>query len=188
MVRWKVSSKNIFSKSLIFEISKILIFNPKSVNLYFLWLVNHFSIRLVNRALINRFLTTLGAYSDSRSFFQYEISPLFSTVFQKVDGRRRRYAIVISNSHVYITITGVSFVRTLMIQCLIKAIDKFNILRIWVENVNFIIFHFLGKRSDMENRLHRLYCTWKFFGIGYDLNWRYYSTPKSTAFTEISHF
>ena len=51
---------------------------------------------------------TLDAYSDSRRFFQYEISPLFSTVFQKVDGRRRRYAIVISNLHVYIIITGVS--------------------------------------------------------------------------------
>ena len=67
---------------------------------------------------MNRFLTTFGAYSDSGRFFQYEISPLFSTIFQKVYGRRRRYAIVISNLRVYITITGVSFFRTLMIQCL----------------------------------------------------------------------
>ena len=75
--------KIFFSKSLIFEISKILIFNPKSLNLYFLWLVNHFSIRLMKRALINRFLTTLGAYSDSRRFFRYEISPLFFDRFPK---------------------------------------------------------------------------------------------------------
>ena len=60
--------KIFFSKSLIYEISKILIFNPKAVNFYFLWLLNHFSIRLVKRSLINRFLTTLGAYSDSRCF------------------------------------------------------------------------------------------------------------------------
>ena len=75
--------KIFFSKSLIFEISKILIFIPKSVNLYFLWLVNHFSFRLVKRALINRFLTTLGAYSDSHRFFQYEISPIFFRPFSK---------------------------------------------------------------------------------------------------------
>ena len=114
--------KIFFSKSLIFEISKILIFNPKSVNLYFLWLVNHFSIRLMKKALINRFLTTLGAYSDSRRFFSMKSHHFFSTVFQKVDGRRRRYAIVISNSRVYITITGGSFVRTLMFQCLMWVI------------------------------------------------------------------
>ena len=77
------SVKIFFSKSLFFEISKILIFNPKSVNLYFLWLVNHFSIRLVKRALINRFLTTLDAYSVSRRFFQYQISPLFFDRFPK---------------------------------------------------------------------------------------------------------
>ena len=47
--------KIFFSKSLIFEISKIFIFNPKSLNFYFLWLINHFSIRLVKRALINSF-------------------------------------------------------------------------------------------------------------------------------------
>ena len=75
--------KIFFSKSFIFEISKILIFNTKSVNFYFRWLVNYFSIRLVKRALINRFLTTLGAYSDSRRFFQYEISPLFFDRFPK---------------------------------------------------------------------------------------------------------
>ena len=75
--------KIFFSKSSIFEISKILIFNPKSENLYFQWLVNHFSLRLVKRALINKFLTTLGAYSDSRRFFQYEISPLFFVHFPK---------------------------------------------------------------------------------------------------------
>ena len=50
---------------------------------------------------------TFAAYSDSRRFFQYEISPLFSTVFKKNDGRRQRYAIVISNSRVYIPITDV---------------------------------------------------------------------------------
>ena len=48
--------KIFFSKSLIFEISKIFMFNPKSLNFYFLWLINHFSIRLVKRALINSFL------------------------------------------------------------------------------------------------------------------------------------
>ena len=77
--------KYFVSTSLIFEISKILIFNPKSVikNFYSLWLVNHFSIRLVKRAFINRFFTTLGAYSDSRRFFQDEISPVFFDRFPK---------------------------------------------------------------------------------------------------------
>ena len=75
--------KIFFSKSSIFEISKILIFDPKSENLYFLWLVNHFSLRLVKRALINKFLTTLGAYSDGRRFFQYDFSPLFFDRFPK---------------------------------------------------------------------------------------------------------
>ena len=34
--------KIFFSKSLIFEISKILIFNPKSLNFNTLWLIYHF--------------------------------------------------------------------------------------------------------------------------------------------------
>ena len=38
--------KIFFSKNLIFEILKILIFNPNSLNFYFLWLINHFPIRL----------------------------------------------------------------------------------------------------------------------------------------------
>ena len=77
------SVKIFFSKSLIFEISKILIFNPKSLNFPSVWLVNHFSLRLVQRTLINIFLTTLGTYSDSLCFFQYEISPLFFDTFPK---------------------------------------------------------------------------------------------------------
>ena len=75
----------------------------------------------MKRALINRFLSTLGAYSDSRRFFQYEISPVFFDRFPKSDGHRRRYAIVISNSREYVTITVVSFVRTLEVQCLMCA-------------------------------------------------------------------
>ena len=56
------------------------------------------------------------------------------------------------------------------------------ILRILDENVNFIIFHFLGKRWHMENRLHRLYWTLKCFDIGYSLNWRFYSTLQPKFF------
>ena len=93
--------KIFFSKNLIFEISKTFIFNQKSLNFHFLWLINHFPIRLVKRALINRFFTTISTISDSHRFFQYEISSLFSTLFQKVDGRRRRHATVISNFRVY---------------------------------------------------------------------------------------
>ena len=58
---------------------------------------------------------TLVTYSDSRRFFQYKISPLFSTVVQKVDGRRLRNATVISNLRLYQTITDISFVRSLII-------------------------------------------------------------------------
>ena len=75
--------KIFFSKILIFEISKILIFNPKSLNFKTLWLINHLSFRRVNRAILNRCLTTLGAYSGSLRFFQYEISPLFFDPFPK---------------------------------------------------------------------------------------------------------
>ena len=75
--------KIFFSKILIFEISKILIFNPKSLNFNSLWLIYHLSIRLVNRAILNRYLTTLDAYSGSLRFFQYEISPLFFDPFPK---------------------------------------------------------------------------------------------------------
>ena len=66
--------------------------------------------------------------------------------------------------------------------------DEFKIFRIWDENINFIIFHFLGKRSAIEHRLDRLYWTLKCFGIGYCLNWRYYSSLKLTEFIEISNF
>ena len=59
---------------------------------------------------------TLIAYSDIRRIFQYKISTLFSKVIQKVDGRRLRYATVISNLRLYQTITGALFVRSLMIQ------------------------------------------------------------------------
>ena len=38
------------SKTLIFETSKILIFSPKLLNFYILFLINHISIRLVKRA------------------------------------------------------------------------------------------------------------------------------------------
>ena len=41
--------------------------------------------------------------------------PLFSNLFQKVDGPRRKYAIVISNLRLYQTITDISFVRSLII-------------------------------------------------------------------------
>ena len=76
--------KIIFSKSLIFEISKILIFNPKSFNFNSLWLINHLSIRLVNRAILNRCLTTLGAYSGSlRGFFSVRNLTTFFRPFSK---------------------------------------------------------------------------------------------------------
>ena len=75
--------KIFFSKSLIFEISKIFIFNPKSLTFHFLCLINHFPIRLVKRALINRFTTTISTIFDSHRFFQYEISPLFFDPFPK---------------------------------------------------------------------------------------------------------
>ena len=77
------SVKIFFSKILIFDISKILTFNPKSLIFNSLWLINHLSIRLVNRAILNRCLTSLGAYSGSLHFFQYEISPLFFYPFPK---------------------------------------------------------------------------------------------------------
>ena len=82
-VKWTVSSKNIFSKILIFEISKILIFNTKSFNSFFSWLINHFTIKHLKRAFLNRFLMTLVTYSDSRRFFQYKILPLFFDCFPK---------------------------------------------------------------------------------------------------------
>ena len=66
-----------------------------------------------------------------------------------------------------------------------ERIDIFKILRNGEENGNFIIFHFLGKRSDMDNRLHRLDWIFKCTGFGYGLNWRYFSMLKPTAFTQI---
>ena len=83
----------------------------------------------------------------------------------------------------YQTIIDISFVRSLIIHYFIfhyfiffifhyfifhyiyflyftilyDRFDEFKILRIWDENVNFIIFHFLGKRSEIEHRLRRLY-------------------------------
>ena len=75
--------KIFFSKSLILEISKILIFNPKSLNFNFLWLINHFSIRIVNRAIINICLTTLGSYSGSPRFFQLRNLTTFFRPFSK---------------------------------------------------------------------------------------------------------
>ena len=43
------SVKKYFFLSFIFEISKILYLNPKSLNSYSLWLINQFSIGLVKR-------------------------------------------------------------------------------------------------------------------------------------------
>ena len=57
--------------------------HPKSLHFYSLWLINYFSIRLVKRALINVCVTTLGIFSDSLRFFQYEISPLIFRPFSK---------------------------------------------------------------------------------------------------------
>ena len=76
--------KIFFSKSLIFEISKIFIFNPKSLNCYFLWLINHFSIRLVKRALINRFFTTMSTISDSHRFFSVKSHHFFRPFSKKL--------------------------------------------------------------------------------------------------------
>ena len=139
------------------------------------------------RTFLSRYFVTLVTYSDSRLFFQYKISPLFSTDFQKV-GRRLRNATVIPNLRLYQTITDISFDISLMIQYFIWAIWLIQDLRIRDENVNFIIFHFLGKCSEIEHRLHRLYWTLRCFGIGNGLNWRCYSSLKPTAFIEISHF
>ena len=75
-----------------------------------------------------------------------------------------------------------------MIQYVCEHFDKFIILRISNENVNFIIFNFLGKRSDIENRLYILYWTVTCIRIRYDLHRKCYLTLKPTIFTEISHF
>ena len=85
-VTWTVSSKNIIfkkKKKIIFEISKILIFNQKSVYSFSSWYINHFSIKLLKIALLNRFVMTLATYCDSRCFFQCKISPLFFDCFPK---------------------------------------------------------------------------------------------------------
>ena len=121
---------------------------------------------------------TLVTYSDSRRFFQYKISPLFSTVFQKFNGRRLRNATMISNLPLYQTITDTSFVRSLMMQYFIRAIWWIKDFENLGRKCKFHNFHFLGKRSEIEHRLHRLFWTLKCFGIGYVLNWRYYSSLK----------
>ena len=107
--------KIIFSKIVIFEISKILIFNPKSFN-SFLMINLPFFNQTFEKSISKQIFMNLVTYSDSRRFFQNKISPLFSTVFQTVDGRRIRNAIVISNLRLYQTITDISFVISLMIQ------------------------------------------------------------------------
>ena len=81
------------------------------------------------------------------------LTTFFSTVFQKVATRCLRYAIVISHLRLFQSITDISFVGSLMIE----RFDEFKIFRNWDKNVNFIIFNFLGKRSEIEHRLHRLY-------------------------------
>ena len=86
------------------------------IQLFFFMTNNHFSIKILKKTLLYRFLMTLVTYSDSRRFFQCKISPLFSTVFQNVDGRCLRYATVISHLRLYQFIIDVSFVGSLMIE------------------------------------------------------------------------
>ena len=97
-------------------------------------------------------------YSDILRFFSRKSHHFFSNVFQTVSGRLLRYATVISNLRLYQTITDVLFVRSIMIQHFTcnERFDEFKILRIWDKNENFIVFHFLGKQSEIEHRLHRL--------------------------------
>ena len=79
------SVKIFFFKKFKFWDLKNPYFNPKSLNCSSLWLIDHFSNRLVKRASINRFFTTFVSYSDSLRFFQYQISPFFfSTLFKKL--------------------------------------------------------------------------------------------------------
>ena len=72
-------------------------------------------------AFLNRFLMTLVTYSDSRRFFQCKSHHFFGTIFEqaksrkyqgvtKVNGRRIRYATVVSNLRLYQIITDESFV------------------------------------------------------------------------------
>ena len=58
--------------------------NPKSLNFYSLWFINHISIRLVKTALIKICLTTFGTYSDRRRFFSMKSHYFFRLFFQKM--------------------------------------------------------------------------------------------------------
>ena len=75
-------------------------------------------------ALINRYFTTLGAYSDSRRFFQYEISSLFFQPLTKKLKVGAEDIQMLFQIRVYIlkTFTDLSFVQSLMIQYFMWAI------------------------------------------------------------------
>ena len=118
-------------------------------------------------------------YSDIRRFFSIKSHHFFSIVFQNVNGRRLRYATVISSYRLNLTNTDASSVRSLMIQYFIWAIWSIQDF----ENLGRI-FHF----PEIEHRLQRLYWTFKCFGIWYGFNWRYNSSLKSTSFIETLHF
>ena len=94
------------------------------------YIITIFSIKLVKRALLNRCLMILETYSDSPRFFQYKIPPLFSTVFQKVDGRHRRYATVIQNLRLYQTIIDQCIVCQIIDDSILYMSDVMN-SRFW---------------------------------------------------------
>ena len=91
--------------------------------------------------------------------FQYKISSVFSTVFQKVDSPRPKYINFNSNSSC--TLNHHWFIicqNTKLFDILRERIDNFKLFAIWGENVNLIIFRFLRRKCHMKNHI--------FFEIG----------------------
>ena len=132
---------------------------------------------------------TFVTHFDIRRCFQYKILPLFFDCFSKswwsapkMWNCDFKFAFYIKPSLMHRLPDNKWF------NILYERFAEFKILRIWDENINFIIFNFLGKRSEIEHRLHRIYWTFRCYGIGYGFNWRYYSSFKPTAFIGISHF
>ena len=177
---WTVSSKDIFFKNFNF-----LAQNHSTLDLYdkLTILLSNFWNELYLTDFWWRILTFVA-------FFQYTISPLFFDCFQKSWWSTPKicicdfkFAFVHVSKHHWCIVCWI-----INDSIFYEQFDKFKIFRIWDENVNFINFYFLRKRSLIEHRLHRLYWTFKCLGIGYGLNWSYYSSLKPTAFIAISVF